>query len=114
MLAALTVPISLTVAVLGAQADLAVLGVLVAVLLAVGSYLLAGAKLVTSMSAPLLILLIALGVGFGELLLWATALISTDTSRGGRILAWTGIGAIPVITTLLLLLVGRRRRRAIA
>ncbi|QGN34781.1 hypothetical protein [Microlunatus sp. Gsoil 973] len=111
VLAGLTVPVSLAVAAILADSDgPVIIAAGVGALLGVGSYLLAGAQPTTSVATPLLIMVIAVVVGLIELLLWAVALLAHDVGPVGKGLAWLGILAIPVLTSVLLVRAGRRPR----
>lgn len=116
VLAALTVPVVVATAIvmqqLGGLAFIAV--VVVAIVLGVGSYLLAGASTAASMATPLLIMLIGVGLAFGELFLWVVIVIDDEASQTAKTVAGLAVLAIPVMTTVLLALAGRRRRRRMA
>lgn len=112
-LAAFTIPAVVAIGIvmqqLGGPAFIA--AVTVAVVLGVGSYLLAGANPVSSMATPLLIMLIGAAMAIGELFLWIVIFIDEESSKAAKTAAGVAILAIPVITTILLAVAGRNRRK---
>lgn len=85
-------------------------GVVVALAMAIGGYLMAGVGKVAAVIIPVLVLAVGSALFVGELLLWIKGLVDDDASPIALVALVCMVIGLPVATIVVLIMVGRRRR----